>query len=306
MTRPSVSVLMPVYNAEQYLAEAVESVLAQSYHEFEFIIIDDGSTDQSLRVLESYARHDSRVRLISRENRGLVSTLNEGLSLVRGDFVARMDADDLSHPFRLERQLEVMLADGRIVALGCGVTLMDPDGDPIVDWALHKTKHGEIVGSLLEGNSGAITHSSCMFRTNALKAIGGYREECRTAEDLDLFLRLSMVGELRNLSDLFYMYRQHANSVGHRFGEEQRNMILSITNAARRERGLPSLCGEVRAWGDSAPKTTPKVELIQKWAWWALGDGHVKTARKHAFRALRHRPFSLASWRVLACAIRGH
>src|ERR1700722_3648940 len=101
---PTVSVVMAVYNGEKYLREAVESGLARGFRDFEFIIIDDGSTDRSLTILEGYAHADLRIRLLSRPNRGLTASLNEGLELARGDFVARMDCDDICLPDRFEKQ----------------------------------------------------------------------------------------------------------------------------------------------------------------------------------------------------------
>src|SRR5688572_3125739 len=99
---PAVSVLMPVYNAERFVAQTVDSILAQTFVDFEFIIIDDGSTDDSPEILKRYERRDPRIRLVSRPNTGYVPALNEGLELVRGEFLARIDADDLSDPRRFE------------------------------------------------------------------------------------------------------------------------------------------------------------------------------------------------------------
>src|SRR4051812_4814918 len=98
---PPISVLMPVYNAERYVAEAIESILAQSPGDFEFIIIDDGSKDGSLAILERYAARDPRIRLVSRPNTGIVKALNQGLEMASGELVARMDADDIALPGRL-------------------------------------------------------------------------------------------------------------------------------------------------------------------------------------------------------------
>ena len=103
---PLISVILPVYNAEKYLAEAIDSILNQTFTDFEFIIINDGSTDNSLSILQSYQTQDSRIRLFSRENKGIVMTMNEGIDLARGEWLARMDADDIAMPSRFERQLQ--------------------------------------------------------------------------------------------------------------------------------------------------------------------------------------------------------
>src|SRR4051812_38318159 len=112
-----VSVLMPVYNAGRYLAEAVDSVLTQSFRDFEFVIVDDGSTDGSAAMLDDYARQDSRVKLVRRPNTGIVGALNDGLRECRGEFVARMDADDVSLPERFEKQVAYLREHHEVVAL---------------------------------------------------------------------------------------------------------------------------------------------------------------------------------------------
>src|SRR5687768_13613622 len=111
MTTPAVTVLMPVYNAERFVAQTVDTVLAQTFTDFEFLVINDGSTDRSERILAGYANRDSRIRLITRPNTGYVVALNEGLDLARGAFVARIDADDLADPRRLELQVARMRDD---------------------------------------------------------------------------------------------------------------------------------------------------------------------------------------------------
>src|SRR5688572_25828901 len=109
---------MPVYNAERFVAQTVDCILAQTHRDFEFIIIDDGSTDRSLEILQDYARRDQRIRLLSRPNTGYVIALNEALELVRGPLIARMDADDLCSPKRFELQVERMGQEPHLVALG--------------------------------------------------------------------------------------------------------------------------------------------------------------------------------------------
>src|SRR5213082_2829515 len=104
----AVTVLMPVYNAARFLAEAVESVLAQTFADFEFVIVDDGSTDRSPRMLQRFAEHDKRIKLIARPNTGIVGALNDGLIAAQSELIARMDADDVSHPARLEKQVQFM------------------------------------------------------------------------------------------------------------------------------------------------------------------------------------------------------
>ena len=130
MTVPLVSVLLPVYNAEPYLAAALESILKQDYRRLEIIAIDDGSRDRSLEIMRRYQQADDRITIVSRENRGLIATLNEGLTLAKGDLIARMDADDISYPWRLSRQVSLFQRQPELALCGSGIdTLL---GDRII------------------------------------------------------------------------------------------------------------------------------------------------------------------------------
>src|SRR3954452_3787995 len=131
MNSPKVSVAMPVYNSERYLAKAVESILAQTFTDFEFLIVDDGSTDASRAILENYAARDQRIKLVSRPNTGYLIALNEMLERSLGYYVARMDADDVALPQRFERQVKYLDDHPECVLLGSRVTIIDPDGDPL-------------------------------------------------------------------------------------------------------------------------------------------------------------------------------
>ena len=293
---------MPVYNAEKYVGEAVESILAQTFRDFEFIIVNDGSTDASLSIVQEYARRDPRIRVISRPNTGIVGALNDGLALCSRTFVARMDADDVSRPERLARQVAYLQDHSDCVAVGCRLLLTDPDGLPLFAPPVI-TDHDAIDRSFLAGQGGVVPHPAAVFRRAALLQVGGYRSEYEYCEDYDLFLRVAERGRLANLQDTLYENRQHASSVCATHPELQRQRHEAARREALLRRGLPVqklVQTQERSLGSD------KTELHRKWAWWALQSGYLFTARKHALRALRHSPFSLASWRVVACAIRGY
>jgi len=298
---PAVSVHMPVYNAERYVASAVESILRQSLADFEFIVIDDGSIDCSGDILEEYAARDGRIRLVRRENRGITKTRNEALSLARGEFFAVMDADDLALPARFARQVEFLRAHPDCLAVGSRVLLIDAEGAPIREMS-EMTEHAEIDALHLAGRGGAITHPASMMRRSALVDIGGYREAFATAEDLDVFLRLAERGTVANLPEVLLHYRQHVASTCHtrrqRVAEDNRAVIAD----ARRRRGL----ADAPAGNGALHVDASRGAHYRKWAWWALAAGHTATARKHAWRALRSSPLSGQSWRALYCALRGH
>lgn len=297
---PALSVLMPVYNAERYIAEAIESILNQTFINFEFIIINDGSTDRSLEILQRYARQDSRIRLINRENQGLVKTLNEGVDLAMAPYIARMDADDISYPDRLFKQVNFLNEHPNYVVVGSRTQLIDEDGDPLSLFSLNTT-HKEIDLAHLQGKGGAIAHPAAMFRKDKFNFVGQYRSEFIHAEDLDLWLRLAEVGELGNLPDLLLDYRQHLQSVGHKCRVKQINSTNKAIKEAYERRGIVNPDFKKIEMPESN-----KNQLFLKWGWWALGAGNIKTARKYAIKSFKNTPFSLETLRLCACVARGY
>lgn len=300
-TRPRVSVHMPVHNTMRYLDEAVGSIRAQTFENWELIVIDDGSTDGSLTVLERPAAADSRVRLISRENRGIGATRNECLGLAHSEYFAAMDSDDISHPERLARQVEYLDSHHDCVAVGTRVRLIDPDGAEIRDWSDYVT-HEEIDRAHLAGHGGAMTHPASMFRRQTLVDLGGYLSEFEPAEDFDLFLRLGEIGKLHDLPEVHFSYRQHPQSAGHARRERQHAGARRAIQEAHARRGLP-----IPQLPDPAnDKVATLADVHRKWAWWALKGRNTGTARKHAWHALLFAPASSANWRARYCALRGY
>ncbi|NOU22812.1 MAG: glycosyltransferase [Methyloglobulus sp.] len=297
---PLVSVLMPVYNAEQFLVEAIESVLKQTFTDFEFIIINDGSNDKSLQILQYYATKDNRICLISRENRGLVKTLNEGVGLARTPYIARMDADDISYPDRLFKQVKFLNEHPNYVVIGSRTQLIDEDGDPLCFFS-SETTHQEIDFAHLQGKGGAIAHPAAMFRKNDFNSVGQYRTEFIHAEDLDLWLRMAEVGKLGNLPDLLLDYRQHVLSVGYKYRTEQIDSTNKAIKGAYERRGIINADFKII---EMPPAN--KNQLLLKWGWWALTSGNIRTARKYAIKAFKETPFSIETLKLCACVIRGH
>jgi glycosyltransferase involved in cell wall biosynthesis len=296
----ALSVLMPVYNAERYVAEAVESILAQTYSDFEFLIINDGSTDGSLKILRRYERQDSRIRLISRANTGYVVALNEMLDLARGEYIARMDADDMALPERFARQVDYLRANPECLAVGSMVLLVDAEGEPLRPFFVNNLTHEEIDRAHLSGKGGALAHPAAMMRCAALRAIGGYHTDAFPVEDLDLFLRLAERGRLANLPEVLLHHRRHSAAIGYTHLEQRQRMQVKVLREAYRRRGM-----------DPERETFPvryplgsHAENHQMWAWWAWGAGNLSTARKHAFAAFLHNPLHVESWRLVYCVLR--
>ena len=299
MSHPKVSVLMPVYNADCYVAKAVESILTQTFSDFELLVIDDGSTDDSLSVLEDVSKKDSRVKLTSRANTGYVIALNEMLERASGEFVARMDADDIAMPTRFALQVERLVEEPSVVVVGTHTMLVDPENRDLCVLDV-PCDHDQIDEKHLQGIGGIIAHPSSMFRVSALRAVGGYKPEFWPAEDVDLFLRLAEIGRLCNIPETGIRYRLHRESTGHRHRKTQALASKRAAVVAHIRRGLACPV-ELEVDGIDT-----EVDHCMTWAWWALQGGNVATARKYAFQAFMKKPVSLERVRLLYCALRGH
>jgi len=199
---PKVSVIMSVYNGERFLHEAVESILNQPFKNFEFIIINDGSTDGSREIIESY--NDDRIVLINQDKTGLTKALNKGISLARGEYVARMDADDVSLPERLEHQVAFLDENPDVGLVGCNIYVIDEKGS-IISMVEVPIENEEIKWKLLFRNR--FGHSAIMFRKECLSIIGGYNESIIYAQDYDLWLRISQNYNLGNLREFLHKWR---------------------------------------------------------------------------------------------------
>lgn len=216
---PKVTVLMPVYNGEKYLREAIESILDQTFTDFEFLIINDGSTDGSVGIVESYK--DRRIRLVHNEkNLGLIASLNRGMELARGEYIARMDCDDISLPLRLEKQVVFMDAHPEIGVCGSWAKVIDENGN--VNGSI-KALTGKSIKRLCWRPSPFI-HPTCIIRSSLLKE-NRYSEGYPHAEDYELWLRLSKKTVFFNLKDYLLYYRIHLGNV------TNRDRILQLTNS---------------------------------------------------------------------------
>ncbi len=297
---PQISVIMSVYNGSRYLNESIASILSQTFTDWEFIIINDGSTDNSESIVQGWQNRDERIKLISRGHKGLTISLNEGLSYAQGEYIARMDADDIALPDRFAKQVAFLDENPDHVAVGCRMLVIDPEGMPIFTCS-RLTTHEEIDAAYMAGQAGIIGHPAVMIRRRVIESIGGYREQFTYAQDRDLFLRLAEVGKLANLPDTLMKFRLNAKSMGHTQRSEQKRCANLATIEAHQRRGL-----EPPILSDSSSEPPKSIsDLHRQWTWWALGSGNVATARKHALLALARQPLAVESWKVFACALRG-
>ena len=220
MSSPAVSVAMSVFNSERYLAEAIESILNQTFTDFEFLIFDDGSTDRSPEIIREYAERDGRIAAVfSPTNRGYVVHLNEGIRRARGQYIARMDGDDVALPRRLEVQKRLLDTEREIAVAGASTITIDENGE------------GEVINRRQSSPSclywqsfftNPFAHPTVMYRRDAVLSAGGYDEMKMPAEDYDLWTRLLPAWQFTNIKDPLLKYRQHADSVSVRKREIQR------------------------------------------------------------------------------------
>jgi glycosyltransferase involved in cell wall biosynthesis len=207
---PAVSVIMAVRDGQQWLQHAVDSILTQTFSNFELLIIDDGSSDKTPNILADYRARDRRVIVIPQAREGLVRALNRGLARARAPFVARLDADDVALPQRLQHQLSYFEERPKTNLLGTWAQVIDGFGRP--KRLLRPAVDGRILLQTL-ARTNPFIHSSVMFRTVIARKLGGYHLPFEAAEDYDLWLRFSEIGDIAILPEVLIQYRRHISSV---------------------------------------------------------------------------------------------
>ena len=230
---------MPVYDCERYVADAIDSVLSQTFRDFEFIIVDDGSTDGTGAIVDKYQAIDPRVTILHKPNGGIVSALNAGLELCKGDYIARMDGDDICAPNRFAVQIDYLDAHRKCVCVGGNFRSIDEAGEQHEIFRYSRNKRTSF--ETFPVRVALTCHPLATFRRTALLATK-YRNTFPHAEDYDLFLRIADFGQVDNPDEMLFYYRGHAGSVS------RRNVELQETEATYAElaallahRGHPDL-----------------------------------------------------------------
>lgn len=236
---PRLTVLMSCYNASRYLSEAIESILNQTYSDFEFIVVNDGSTDDTLDIIRRYASQDDRIILLDKKNTGLADSLSCGLRVAQAEWTARLDADDISLPDRFARQVAFLEGNRSVVLAGTGCVLIDERGTPGRNYR-YPMRHDAIVSQICGGGS-PFPHSSVMFHRQTAIRIGGYNRRFARCQDVDLWLRLSRVGKIACLPEVLLKIRKHDACITN-FNNGPESVIMGM--AARvchllRVRGTP-------------------------------------------------------------------
>ncbi|MBV8781276.1 MAG: glycosyltransferase [Phycisphaerae bacterium] len=297
---PLISVVLPVYNSAPYIAKAVESILAQTFTDFELIIVNDGSTDGTEAILRKFEKQDSRIRLISRPNTGYIIALNEALGLARGELVARMDGDDISLPRRFERQVAFLREHPDVNVVGGRVEIIDSSGRLILrpETPLHDA---ELQAALLEGRN-VMGHPSIMARRQAIVDCGGYDGATWPAEDLDLWLRMGERGKLACVPQFVLRYREHEKSISALQHERQ---LVKAREACQRAWARRGINGRLAPINASRPVETAssRYDYAVRCGWWAFNCAQRTTAIHYAIRAIRLGFLREPGWKLLACAL---
>ncbi len=231
---PSVSVLMPVYNAEKYLKYSIESILNQTFLNFQFFIVNDGSDDNSENVILDYANKDKRIVYIKNEhNEGLIHTLNKGIDIINSKYLVRMDADDIAMPERIKKQVEFMESNPEILISGTQIQYFG-ESNNISDFPLN---HKSIHARLLFGS--ALAHPTIIIQLNKLKAHGlKYDESYLHAEDYNLWTRAAKVGKLANIDEVLLHYRLEGQNITINNWHTRENRLKKIASELLQGLGL--------------------------------------------------------------------
>ena len=237
---PEASVIMTVFNGEKYLEESVESILGQTYENFEFIIVDDGSFDKTSEILEHYSKKDARIKIIANnQNIGLAKSLNKAIEAAQGKYIARQDADDISLPQRLEKQVEFLESHPEIKILGTYAYLI-ANGAETLGKEIVPTSSKVIKETLIKRNP--FIHSSIMIKKEIIDKIGGYNEEFKTTQDYELWFRVLKISEGENLPIFLVKKRYHPEMISFKKNKEQLKRTIFLKREAIKRGDYPKFC----------------------------------------------------------------
>ena len=231
---------MPAYNGARFIAEAIESVRASTFRDFELLVLDDGSTDDTLKIIEQQIAQDARVRCVQLAHGGVAKARNAALREAQGEFIANLDADDATFPERFARQVAFLDAHPDCIAVGGRALVVDAKGAP-VGVVIRVFSHDEIDAWHMEGRGGGLGNPMAMFRKQAALDIGGYTTSTeQTGEDYDLWLRLAEKGRLENLRDVLIRYRVHSDNVSTQSADQTHRLAVTheILKQAFTRRGI--------------------------------------------------------------------
>src|SRR5690554_4847317 len=293
-SNPEITILMPVYNAELYLRQAVDSILNQTLTDFEFLIINDGSTDSSLEILNSYT--DSRIRIINQENVGVAKALNTGLDHAKGKYIVRMDADDISYPERVEVLYRFMLENPEYVGVGSNVNCIDKDGDFIFQFINSSVTDEQIRASFLKVNP--FIHPAMIFLKDEALAAGKY-PILLNFEDYGLWGNLLKRGKMYNLPQILMDYRFSPASVSiddADLGEEYTYLKRkALTKGELTSEDQARLQQLIRSFNDEKKEISYRRMLAKKYLW---NNHQPRKARENICYVIKKEPFKLYNYGI--------
>ena len=311
MNNPKVTVLMSVYNGERFLDESVESILNQSFTDFEFLIINDGSTDSSQSILDNYVKQDPRIKLINQDNIGLSESLQKGISNSRGELIARQDAGDLSAYERLEKQVNAFEFNNELGLIGSYAAVVTSENKE-VGLIEYPTDNLKIQEKLIDYN--CFCHGSVMFKKNCLKDTGSIRPEFKYSQDYDLWLRIAEKYDVTNLAQPLYKLRFLASSLTfanryeqYKYSQFAKNLAIKRRNETDNVIKSNNEIDDLRAFAneefqENKKSLREKRDLSNDYLYWGdilLKGGEIKSSRKLLFEAVSSNPFNFRAWSSL-------
>lgn len=296
---PRISIVMPVFNEAALLPLTLDSVLRQSFADFECVVVDDGSTDATPRILAEYAARDARFRIVTQPNGGISSALNAGLAAARGDWIARLDGDDLMLPDRLARQLAFAEAEPGLAGCGCDYEIIDMDGRCRGTRRPLPRSRTELERFFSAGEPLSFTHPTMFYRRDLALTLGGYRPDYEPAEDVDLFARMLATGApILIQPEVLMQYRIRPGSISGRNAARQFQMVRFVYhNFYARRAGRPELSqAEFAALQRRLPLATRLSAAAQ-----ALSD---RLYRHYSAALMTDRPVAAGLYLAAASALR--
>lgn len=296
---PDVSVVMSVYNGACHLSDSIESILSQDGVDFEFIIVNDGSTDKSSWILEEYAARDQRIRIIHQENQGLTKALIRGCAEAKGEFIARQDADEIAYPGRFRKQLGLARLYPEATLISCGVRFVGPKGEVMFD-VLPEEEDGTSSLLVLELDKlrGVSAHGSAFFPRSVYEAVGGYRAPFKKAQDVDLWVRLAERGAHKVVREVLLETIYTLDGISSGNWERQKDFGGIILESARARRSGADDSGVLKKMSCSRRTTKPSWKgLSRSRAAYFIGSalrsrGDI-AARQYFLTAFQTNPFHL-------------
>lgn len=222
MKRPEISIIMPIFNGEKYVSKAIDSILSQTFKDFEFIIINDASNDKTTEIINSY--NDNRIIIVNnKENLGVTKSLNKALNISKGKYIARQDADDISDTGRLSEQYLFLEKNTNIAMAGTFAYIINDTGK-IIQSITKPISSNNIRNKLKEDN--CFIHGSVMIRRNILEEIGVYNESYFRSQDYELWLRMIKKHKIINIPQFLYLLRKHNDNIESKYIDEQKAFVV--------------------------------------------------------------------------------